>query len=229
MGCRNLWKFFANKNHIPKVRYLRHQCSALKDKENKIRVDVQGSIFATIRFAYSHCNSLDSAHAIVLKKIEKLASRSQSVLYLDGDPTLEKQHTHQVREETRAKALAAANKLVDNFVDRVDNNLRIPKQLFKNINKELNKAFRWEPEIRRSLAQYLRINGWSVVESDGEADTHIALDYVAGDIVDVLSTLSIQRAQLTALGVVSYNDYNTNIFGLGCATNFEIFKSFKKN
>ncbi|KAF8953389.1 hypothetical protein BGZ52_011803 [Haplosporangium bisporale] len=37
-------------------------------------------------------------------------------------------------------------------------------------------------------------------------------------------TLSINRTQLAILRIVSHNDYNCNIFGLGCPTNFKIIK-----
>ncbi|KAF8923273.1 hypothetical protein BGZ58_003143, partial [Dissophora ornata] len=42
---------------------------------------------------------------------------------------------------------------------------------------------------------------------------------------DVLSALGFKSAeQLTALGVVSTNDYNHSIYGLGCETNYKILK-----
>ncbi|KAG0064076.1 hypothetical protein BGZ89_009395 [Linnemannia elongata] len=44
-------------------------------------------------------------------------------------------------------------------------------------------------------------------------------------IPDLLLALGITRAQLTALAVVSKNDYNKNIWSLGPATNFSIVKS----
>ncbi|KAI1285054.1 hypothetical protein EDD11_001059, partial [Mortierella claussenii] len=49
------------------------------------------------------------------------------------------------------------------------------------------------------------------------------------DIPHVLTTLGISRDQLTALGAVSHNDYNRNIYGLGCATNFGIVKELNGN
>ncbi|KAG0197548.1 hypothetical protein BGX33_000520, partial [Mortierella sp. NVP41] len=45
---------------------------------------------------------------------------------------------------------------------------------------------------------------------------------------DVLRFLDISRAQLTALGVVSRNDYASNLTRLGVATNFKIVKSLGK-
>lgn len=41
----------------------------------------------------------------------------------------------------------------------------------------------------------------------------------------LLSSLGFQHAaQLTALGVVSTNDYNRSIYGLGCETNYKVIK-----
>jgi 5'-3' exonuclease len=47
------------------------------------------------------------------------------------------------------------------------------------------------------------------------------------NIQDVTKTLGITRQQLTALGVVSRNDYTRIIPSLGCATNFGIVKQLK--
>ncbi|KAF9144409.1 hypothetical protein BGX30_012867 [Mortierella sp. GBA39] len=44
-------------------------------------------------------------------------------------------------------------------------------------------------------------------------------------IPDVLATLGVSRTQLTALAVVSRNDYHKNIYPLGPTTNFSIIKS----
>ncbi|KAF9130561.1 hypothetical protein BG015_003987 [Linnemannia schmuckeri] len=43
-------------------------------------------------------------------------------------------------------------------------------------------------------------------------------------ILDLLLALGITRAQLTALAVVSRNDYSKNIWSLGPATNFSIIR-----
>lgn len=49
--------------------------------------------------------------------------------------------------------------------------------------------------------------------------------YLVYKRADVLRFLDISRAQLTALGVVSKNDYTSNLARLGIATNFKIVKS----
>jgi len=48
-------------------------------------------------------------------------------------------------------------------------------------------------------------------------------------MADICTLLNLSRAQLTALAVVSSNDYNRNIYSLGPATNLSIFKSFESH
>ncbi|KAF9149754.1 hypothetical protein BG015_008430 [Linnemannia schmuckeri] len=122
MDCRNLWRYFANKKHEQLVRYRRHQRGALKNPDvSKVRIDIQGSIYPTDRYAYTHCHFLEAAHSLVYKRIQKLGTPNISVLYLDGD------------QQARSKALVNADKAVQQFADRVDNNLRIRKQHFINV------------------------------------------------------------------------------------------------
>ncbi|KAF9109572.1 hypothetical protein BGX30_008315, partial [Mortierella sp. GBA39] len=47
-------------------------------------------------------------------------------------------------------------------------------------------------------------------------------------VPDLLKALGVTRSQLTALAVVSRNDYNRNIHSLGPATNFSIIKSIDR-
>ncbi|KAG0195417.1 hypothetical protein BGX28_001460, partial [Mortierella sp. GBA30] len=44
------------------------------------------------------------------------------------------------------------------------------------------------------------------------------------DVPSVLATLNLSRVQFTVLGIVSKNDYNTNIPSLGSATNYKVVK-----
>ncbi|KAF9934614.1 Rad2 nuclease [Modicella reniformis] len=46
------------------------------------------------------------------------------------------------------------------------------------------------------------------------------------NLPDVLSAIGLSRAQLTALAVVSRNDYSRNVSSLGCSTNLGIVKRF---
>ncbi|KAH7051585.1 hypothetical protein BKA57DRAFT_292657 [Linnemannia elongata] len=267
MGCRSLWKFFANKKHQPSIRYHRHLAKGLQEcrvrhastnTNNKVRVDVMGSIFSTIQYAYTHC-SREAAHALVHKRLKKLANPLISVLYFDGDPTTEKESTHDERAKVRRKAEVLADEKINEFEVRINNGQRIRKQHFVGIQKQLSRTFQWNSEDRLSLIDYLRDHQWIVQLSPYEADVHIADDCAPGDIVisgdsdliihptvttvwrpisgsrfqeyivdEVLAVLGIGRPQLVTLGVVSHNDYNKNIYGLGCATNYKIIKDLPK-
>ena len=249
---------FIQKKHAPEVRYPRNQSAAIGATGNKFLFDVQGTIFATIRYAYSTHTTLAYAHAIVLKRIEQLARcPSETVLYLDGLPAEEKRFTHQKRDKARTKALKEAQEKVSSFAERVDFGNRIRKQDFINIKKKLNGAFQWDPHARQGLAEFLRSKGWNVVECETEADVRIGSDSRNGDIVisgdsdmlvyenvsmiwrpvsgsrflvynvdEVLAALHINRVQLTTLGIVSINDYDGNIYGLGCPSNLGVIKTF---
>ncbi|KAK5809455.1 hypothetical protein F5H01DRAFT_323713 [Linnemannia elongata] len=199
-----------------------------------------GSIFSTIQYAYTHC-SREAAHALIHKRLKKLANPLISVLYFDGDPTTEKESTHDERAKVRRKAEVLADQKINEF------------------EKQLSRAFQWNSEDRLSLIDYLRDHQWIVQLSPYEADVHIADDCAPGDIVisgdsdliihptvttiwrpisgsrfleyivdEVLAVLGIGRPQLVTLGVVSHNDYNKNIYGLGCATNYKIVKDLPK-
>ncbi|KAK3846965.1 MAG: hypothetical protein J3R72DRAFT_417278 [Linnemannia gamsii] len=81
------------------------------------------------------------------------------------------------------QALNNANKDVDQLIERVNNNQRIRKYHFVNINRNLTKTFRWDPVAKQSLIAYLSERGWDVVERPTEADTKIAEIYHPGDVV----------------------------------------------
>jgi hypothetical protein len=144
-----------------------------------------------------------------------------------------------------------ADEKINDFEVRVNNGQRIRKQHFTGIKKQLRRAFRWDNDDCLSLIDYLRGHQWTVKLSPYEAYVHIAEDCTPGDIVigdsdliihstvttvwrpsrvadfwnlvdGILATLHISRPQVVVLGVVSHNDNNKNIYGLGCTTNFKI-------
>ncbi|KAG0007455.1 hypothetical protein BGZ81_004861, partial [Podila clonocystis] len=106
-----------------------------------------------------------------------------AVLYFDGAQCEEKAKTHQKRQDTRTKAIDAADKKVSAFTDRVASGARIRKHHFTNVDKQLKNAFRWETEARDGLILFLESRGWTVVKCDTEADPKIAEDTTDGDIV----------------------------------------------
>ncbi|KAG0195923.1 hypothetical protein BGX28_000360, partial [Mortierella sp. GBA30] len=258
MGCLAFWRFVAAKNRYkPSNRKPHSMQEALGGQGNKLRVDVQGAFFSTIRYAYANNPGLEAAHHLVLKKLENCVSdRTAAVLYFDGAQCQEKLSTQQQRQRARAKALEAADSHLQTLTETLANGGRIRKRHFSNIKKQLTNSFRWDSEARDSLVLFLRNRGWTVVQCATEADVAIAADAVQGDIIlsgdsdlfiykhvtvvwrpardggfleyrksDVLRALGFKSAeQLTALGVVSTNDYNHSVYGLGCETNYKILK-----
>ncbi|KAK3826555.1 MAG: hypothetical protein JOS17DRAFT_832663 [Linnemannia elongata] len=66
----------------------------------------------------------------------------------------------------------------------------------------------------------------SVVTLWRPVSNNVILEY---KLPDLLRTLSFTRAQLTALAVVSRNDYHRNIYSLGPASNFGIIKKIENS
>jgi len=67
------------------------------------RVDIPSTLFLTIRSAYTTPHAIEIAHAIVERKLRKLVTPTNSVLYLNGRPSQEKEPTHS-REAPCARA-----------------------------------------------------------------------------------------------------------------------------
>ncbi|KAI7832492.1 hypothetical protein BC939DRAFT_105257 [Gamsiella multidivaricata] len=80
-----------------------------------------------------------------------------------------------------------ALKLVESDIDvlkvRVKEKLRVRKQLFFRLKKNLAKGFYWTFEARQAFAAYLQQRGWSVEVCPTEADLKIAQDCLPGDVV----------------------------------------------
>lgn len=252
MGVAGLWAFLRKKGYDP---VLRHRAAQLpQSSHHKIRVDVLGSLYTTIRYAYSS-HSLEEAHRILEREIIKFGTKDQLVLYLDGHSSKEKEATRAKREERRNKALNLADKYLDELAGRMERGARVRKYCFVNIKKSLAIGFHWPLETRRSFVEYMRNQQWSIILCSTEADLAIAIESQPGDIAvskdsdllvyknietiwrpitkdrllvyhvpDILGTLGLSKSQLTALGVVSRNDYDSNIAFLGPETNYDIIK-----
>ncbi|KAF9079720.1 hypothetical protein BGX27_006051, partial [Mortierella sp. AM989] len=157
---------------------------ALGGPDSKFRVDIQGSFYSTIRYAYTHCSNNEAAHTLVLKNLGKcVMGPTTAILYFDGAQCEEKRVTHEQRQNARAKAIDAADNHVTTFEDRVSQGAHIRKRHFANVNKQLTNAFRWDPDARNGLVLFLRNRGWTVVQCEMEADIRIATDDVEGDII----------------------------------------------
>jgi len=219
-----------------------------------VRVDVLGAFFIPIRRAYT-THTHDIAHKAVEHAIQKSGIQKTALLYLDGEPTAEKLTTHSERAQKRTDAAEHAHQVLLTLEDRLDKEQKLHKHHFQDATKSINRCFYWTLEARNDFASYMRENGWSMRLCQFEADVDIASDCQPGDLVlssdsdmmghgtvgtlirpfrgkfyryemdDVANLLRLSRPQLTALAVVSKNDYNKNISSLGPKTNIKIIRS----
>ncbi|KAK3821335.1 MAG: hypothetical protein J3Q66DRAFT_426414 [Benniella sp.] len=219
-----------------------------------VRVDVLGAFFISIRRAYTS-HAYDTAHKVVEQAIQKAGIQKTAILYLDGEPTAEKLTTHSERAQKRVEAAEHAHQILLTLEDRLEKRQKLHKNHFKEATKSINRCFYWTLETRRDFASYMRKNGWTMRLCRFEADVDIASDCRPGDFVissdsdmmgygsvgtlirafrgkyhcydmeGVANQLQLSREQLTALAVVSKNDYNKNISSLGPKTNIKIIRS----
>ena len=220
-------------------------------------IDILGCFFTTIRRAYS-CYDADKAHLIIESAIKKYALSTNSLLYMDGQPSEEKRATNIRLQEIRDKAVKQAELDIIHLEDRVSTKQKMRKQVYFSAKRNLEKAFSWSLVAKQDLIEFLRSNGWTVVVCETEADVAIARYSQLGDIVvsrdsnllfyhnvntlwrpisenkflmydipQVLVALQINKDQWTALGVVSKNDYTSNITSLGLHSNYGVIKSLE--
>ncbi|KAF8900951.1 hypothetical protein BGZ58_006798, partial [Dissophora ornata] len=134
MGAKGSWCLLRKKGHAPNV----HDKPYCPTPVSKMRVDVSGSQFSTIRYNYSNTHSdTNNAHRQLERQLIKLGNKDELVLYVDGHPAVEKANTHHQREKDRHKARGRAHRALATLEDRLQTNMRIRKHHIKNANSEL--------------------------------------------------------------------------------------------
>ncbi|KAG0062154.1 hypothetical protein BGZ92_006266, partial [Podila epicladia] len=180
MGATGLWCLLRKKEHAPDV----HDKPHCPSPTSKIRVDVAGSQFSTIRYAYSNTHSdPNNAHRLLEHCLKKLGEKDRLVLYVDGYPAAEKAKTHDQREKGRHKARDRAHKALVVLEDRLQTNKRIRKHHIKNAAKEIRSAFSWTMEDRQAFVDYMANKGFQIILCATEADIKIAADCEKEDVV----------------------------------------------
>ncbi|KAG0277634.1 hypothetical protein BGZ96_002787 [Linnemannia gamsii] len=191
--------------------------------------------------------STEGGPHILQKEIERFGKKTNMTLYIDGPQAVEKSATAETRESKRQKAIEKLSGSLDTFETRIDEGTRIRKQHYNDIKKGLGSSFYWSLDIRKEFADTCAAKsgllrsadvkiasdaepGDIIISGDsdmlGYANIHTLWRPVSKSVIlayslpDVLKTLGLSRAQLTALAVVSKNDYQRNIQGLGPASNF---------
>ncbi|KAF9947536.1 hypothetical protein BGZ72_010482, partial [Mortierella alpina] len=96
--------------------------------------------------------------------------------------------------------------------------------VLSNTESDLQIALNYRPgEVVVTIDSDLLIYGnitiiWRAISKDR---------FLVYNVAEMLAALGMTRAQFTALGIVSTNDYDKNVPSLGAATNFSLVKSLK--
>ena len=248
MGIKDLWQLVEKKGYKPLTIFLPHQHTGI------LRVDLQACLFSTLQRSYKHATEV--AHKAIDSAISEMASKEHTVLYIDGEDTVEKKATSDSRRLSREKSEKKATATMNKLEDQLHQQKTPTKQTHIDIQKSISGAFHLSLEERKRLGSYLQDHGWTVKVSETESDVEIAKD--CGPLDTVLTTdsdaliynniktvwrlvskqkvhcydvdevcleLKLEsRAHLTALGIVSTNDYHQNIPTMGSATNLGILR-----
>ncbi|KAF9577228.1 hypothetical protein BGW38_007706, partial [Lunasporangiospora selenospora] len=181
MGIQGLWPFLRKRGYRAKIHNSPPQPSS---SHSKIRVDVNSTFFPTINYAYSqNSNDQDAAHRILEDCIAQLGSKSDIILYVDGDQSLEKQKTQNHREATRQKSINQARQSILGLEQRLATRKRIRKHHIRRVWRLLKRAFYWQHQDRLTFIEYMTSKGWEIQLCPMEADISIAAECQPHDIV----------------------------------------------
>ncbi|KAK3840495.1 MAG: hypothetical protein JOS17DRAFT_785520 [Linnemannia elongata] len=222
MGLFGWFPFIRKKGYSPNVL---HNSDLPSLTTGTRHFDVLANCFLVIRNAYANLPQ-EAAHRVLEKEIERFGTKDNLRLYIDGPQAKEKQNTAEARETTRERALERVEVCLNTFESRLNENMRIRKRHHTDIKAGLASSFYWSHTSRTLFAEYLTTRGWTVVTIWRPVSNNVILEY---KMPDLLRTLSFTRAQLTALAVVSQNDYHRNIYSLGPASNFGIIKKIENS
>ena len=123
-----------------------------------------------------HADDRTMARVVLFKHLKKFSDPSRMVFYVDGAPALEKKETHRERDERRVKALKTVEVAVETHSDRLRQGKPPTKQMFKNVEKGLQGAFKWSLQDREDFVEYLQGQRLDARLCGTEADVAIATD-----------------------------------------------------
>ncbi|KAH7032029.1 hypothetical protein BKA57DRAFT_510944 [Linnemannia elongata] len=87
------------------------------------------------------------------------------------------------RLEKEISRFDRTTKSLETLETRVATGSRLRKRHFSDVRSGLASSIYWSKEHRMGFAQYMRDNGWIVIEAETEADVAIAVEAQDDDIV----------------------------------------------
>lgn len=182
MGLAGAWAWLRDKLYYPRLIHPNPQI--VLPPQSKIRVDVCGSFYASIRWACTRFRgNRQLAHEVLAGIISRLGRKDQLVFYIDGHSAVEKHETHNRRRQQRKGAVETAEKGLELMEARIRKGQRLRRQHFRTIHKAINNTFHWSFDDRQEFVQYLMTEQYQVIFCDTEADPRIAEDCEQDDIV----------------------------------------------
>ena len=126
MGIKDLWQLVEKKGYRPLTISLPHQHTGT------LRVDLQACLFSTLQRSYKQPTEV--AHKMIDSAISEMASKEQTVLYIDGEDTVEKQATSDSRRLSREKAEKKANAAMNKLEDQLHQQKTPTKQTHMDLS-----------------------------------------------------------------------------------------------
>jgi hypothetical protein len=257
MGIHGLWPLIKDKGYEPEVVYPSTRAKHLPNATSTVHVDLQACLFACLRNAYSSyplatahgiverrlSQLIPKTNCIVY--IDGLRCKEKQHTHASRDEVRKT-----ALEETKDKIVVFAESVKQQQRVRKQTFVGIRKGLSKAFAwstqaKESLKAFLeqkgWRVIMSRTESdleiarQYTTGDVVATIDSDLLIYGNVERvwrpisggRFLVYDVQEMVTALGINRVQLTALGIVSRNDYDCNIPSLGAATNFKIIKLLK--
>ncbi|KAF9169589.1 hypothetical protein BGX21_001217 [Mortierella sp. AD011] len=147
MELDGTWAWLRNKK-IYHPRLIHPNSQIVQPSQSKIRVDVCGSFYSSIRWAYTRFrDSRELAHEALGRILARLGRKDQLVFYIDGRPAVEKQQTHDRRRQQRKGAVETAEKGLELIETRIRAGQRLRRQHFLTCHRAINNAFHWSFDV----------------------------------------------------------------------------------
>ncbi|KAG0226138.1 hypothetical protein BGW41_004258, partial [Actinomortierella wolfii] len=224
MGVRGLWTLLQDKGHQAPPLYPQHIPATL---QGRARIDVNAAFYGTIRWAYGTLDT-DKAHAALEKRVSEIGTKEQLVLYVDGRPCQEKLSTIQHRESIRQEAVPLAQKALacqrSSFVSYMQQNGW--QIAFCATEADVAIAVDCQPQD-------------VVVTTDSDLLVYTSVRtvfrpirrsrFLVYDKVSVVAAIGLTDRQLLILGIVSKNDYTSNIPRFGVKSNYSLVKGISSD
>jgi hypothetical protein len=220
-----------------------------------LHVDLLGSFYPLfIDSFFKHEPKV--AAKFVLDRLQTLLPIQKTILYMDGNRTVEKNATAQRRLNVQVRDSKKLESLLFAAKTKASKGQRVSVSQIDAITRLSRRTFRFINDMKQTFIDTASALGWNIVTCRGEADVHIGSigmtdeDAVVSGDSDllfyqnipnvirplagnqmmlykksaILQALNLSAVQWTSIGIVSGNDYDSNIKGFGIATNYGVIR-----